>query len=75
MTYGENAGVIRDELAALLCHHRIQQRWAGPASTPCPAPRPRRAPGHGKIIRRYRDAALTFAASRRWGRSVTHALR
>ena len=36
MTYGENAGAIRDGLAAFLRHHRILQRLGGPSSGPAP---------------------------------------
>ena len=61
MTYGENAGVIREELTALLGFHRIQQRLGGPGnhSVPESTTRDERAE-MGRIIQRYRHSVLTW---------------
>ena len=69
MTYGENAGVIRDELTILLSYHRIQQRLGGPGnhSVPESTTMAERAE-MGRIIQRYRHAALT------WCRQATEAV-
>jgi hypothetical protein len=70
MTYGENSGVIRDELAALLRHHRIQQRMGGPGIHTVPesttlAEREQM----GRQIRHYRYATL------QWCRQALEAVR
>lgn len=61
MTYGENVGVIREQLAALLRQHRIQQRLGGVAlhrSEPETTIPEREA--MGRILRCYRDATLNW---------------
>ena len=61
MTYGENVGVIRKELAALLRQHRIQQRLGGEHPHLHGEPTsPEERAAMGRIIRRYRDATLVW---------------
>ena len=61
MTYGENAGQLRESMATLLGWQRVQQRLGGggnptlPATTTA-AERERM----GQIIQRYRLSALTW---------------
>jgi hypothetical protein len=61
VTYGENTGAIRDELAALLRHHRIQQRLGGEGTHT--VPRSTTAVEReqlGRQIRRYRYSTLVW---------------
>lgn len=61
MTYGENAGTIRDELTELLRQHRVLQRIGGPAAHPLPNPSTEAERAEmGRTIDRYRHAALTW---------------
>jgi hypothetical protein len=61
MTYGENAGTIRDELGALLRHHRIQQRLGGLGNYRLPeTTTAAEREQMGRVIRRYRYACLTW---------------
>jgi hypothetical protein len=61
MTYGENAGTIRDELGALLRHHRIQQRLGGPGNYRLPeTTTAAEREQMGRLIRRYRYVCLTW---------------
>ena len=63
MTYGENAGVIRDELTALLGHHRIQQRIGGQGTYMLPETTTRvEREELGRAIRRCRYAVLLWAS-------------
>ncbi len=63
MTYGENAGAIRDELTALLGHRRIQQRIGGKGlhSRPESTTEEEREK-LGRLIRRYRYALLVWSS-------------
>lgn len=61
MTYGENAGVIRDELVGLLRHHRVQQRIGGRGTYSVPESTTRdQREQLGRVIRRYRHAVLVW---------------
>lgn len=61
MTYGENVGVIRQEMTALLRQHRIQQRLGGEHLHLHSEPTtPEERAAMGRIIRRYRDATLVW---------------
>lgn len=61
MTYGDNAGVIRDELTALLRHHRIQERLGGPGSYTIPQTTTIAERAElGRIIKRYQHVTLTW---------------
>jgi hypothetical protein len=61
MTYGENAGTIRDELGALLRHHRIQQRLGGLGNFRLPeTTTAAEREQMGRVIRRYRYVCLTW---------------
>lgn len=63
MTYGENAGVIRDELTALLGHHRIQQRIGGKGLPSSPESTTQNEREElGRSIRRYRFALLVWCS-------------
>jgi hypothetical protein len=61
MTYGENAGAIREALIALLQHHRIQQRLGGPGTyTVGESTTLAEREELGATIQRYRDTTLTW---------------
>ncbi len=61
MTYGENAGVIRQELTTLLRQHRIQQRIGGPGSHTIPTTTTDEERGEiGRVIQRYRMSILKW---------------
>jgi hypothetical protein len=61
--YGETGAAMRQELAALLHQHRIQQRLAGPDTYPGAATL---SAGDreqlGRLIRRYRQTILTWSS-------------
>lgn len=61
MTYGENAGLMRAELSALLSQHRIQLRigGAGTHTVPITTTVDERA-RIGEQVRRYRQSALIW---------------
>ncbi len=61
MTYGENAGTIRHELATLLRQHRIQQRLGGPGSHTIPVTTTAEERAEvGRLIQRYRMSILKW---------------
>lgn len=63
MTYGENAGAIRDELTVLLSYHRIQQRIGGNGIHTVPATTTAaEREVVGQVIRRYRHAVLVWCS-------------
>lgn len=61
MTYGENSGALRAELATLLRQHRIQQRLGGPGSHTIPESTTlEERASLGRQIARYRQSVLLW---------------